>query len=1274
MKEKTTKFKFTPIKGIELPFEIGITQFNAMIKLGLIGHAKHVSKFFDKSPFKFPSIFFKTLVSSVIFLMLQFSYLGAQEIKTIDNTGAGDFQSFSEAIDYINNLPTIPVGGIIFQVVSGQEFVEVPDTITVLASSDNPIVFTSDFIGTNPIIKSDTAYQVIHFRNSSHITFSGIDIGDANVSDTIHFQMAYYVFASNNITITQCNMSNFSNYGVYVRDASQNIVIDKNTVFHSSNFINLNSSVYGIYVNYNASTDSIVVSNNRLFGLNAQTTVYGIYLNQINSIAYNNFISLTADNDKVYGLRVTGRAPNAVQCYYNSVLIDGNATDNGYAFYGAGGDGVVKAYNNIFINLRDTTDASNNEQQAINISFDGPDYFVDYNILYSATVLAEWKGAWKYDLSQWQAISMLDSNSLAMNVVFNSPDTGDLHLDAQHWGDFYFAAKPIEGIINDIDEETRESLFPYKGADENSLSLNLQLTSQPNSIDFGTVFIGDESAYVVHQLFSQVSFPILLDSIVAPDGFVFNVNDTTSDLSFLDNVILYPNDTLNLAIKFTPNVYQIFNDLLSIYVFNHQRLDVQLIGQSLPQFFSTNQNAFDFGLHRINTSSDSLVLRIYNLTDSILVFDSIISSDYFQIKIEDDPNWTTQIESFFVEPNDSIAVLMKYNALIPGVIEQTLGIYGYEVYYPIGLTGTCYAMKLTDLNLGLTPVWNGTSAFGDYDNDHDLDLLVTGYGLVPYESYAYLIQNNGDMDFEYINANFEGVGSGMADFVDIDNDNDLDVFLQGKHYQHEYISKIYTNTDGSFTEQNSGFRNMFSGSSDWGDYDGDGDFDAIITGEERLDDTTGLGQFTVIYENQGNLVFEEHLIDPYVDNSDAKWGDYDNDGDLDIAITGSAGSYTYISRILRNDGDNEFNPVQELYGLRYSAIEWGDYDQDGDLDVLLSGSFENESHSVAKIYRNDGGDVFTDIQTNILGVRQGDANWGDVDQDGDIDVIMNGIYYAVSGFPSIYIGYIYLNQGNGDFVLADSIESVKYADIQLGDLDGDNDLDLLLTGRYDYQDYRCAVYENQYNEIQNTTPQAPNGLGFEVNNSSVTFYWDASFDNETDTAGLTYNLRIGTSQQTDNVKAAMSDNSDGYRLVPAKGNVGQTLSFTVPSLPNGSYYASVQAIDNSFIGSSFSNEVVFDVDGIKEHVNSINPLVYISPNPFNKQFLVEINTQRNEMVSLSILNTNGQLVEQWVENMNLPAGKTRLTYNAVRLSANTLYYLKVNVGNQQQTYKLLKTE
>src|SRR5581483_11552649 len=87
--------------------------------------------------------------------------------------------------------------------------------------------------------------------------------------------------------------------------------------------------------------------------------------------------------------------------------------------------------------------------------------------------------------------------------------------------------------------------------------------------------------------------------------------------------------------------------------------------------------------------------------------------------------------------------------------------------------------------------------------------------------------------------------------------------------------------------------------------------------------------------------------------------------------------------------------------------------------------------------------------------------------------------------------------------------------------------------------------------------------------------------------GLTYNVRIGTTPGGIDIKSAMANLSNGFRLVPLMGNAGEALVCTAGKLKPGIYYWSVQAVDNSFVGSAFAPEHVFSVGAGVPNIASV---------------------------------------------------------------------------------------
>ncbi len=238
-----------------------------------------------------------------------------------------------------------------------------------------------------------------------------------------------------------------------------------------------------------------------------------------------------------------------------------------------------------------------------------------------------------------------------------------------------------------------------------------------------------------------------------------------------------------------------------------------------------------------------------------------------------------------------------------------------------------------------------------------------------------------------------------------------------------------------------GLPELYFSSAAWGDYDNDGDLDFLVAGRNASPEL-GEPAVTRIYRNEGDGTFSDIQADlPKVSGGSAAWGDYDNDGDLDILLTGvdqNWGPATF--RVYKNEGDGTFVDLHAgLPGLSNSAVAWGDYDNDGDLDILLTGQDRVAiDPPISRVYENQGDGTFVDIHAGLIGVRDGAAAWGDYDNDGDLDILLTGgLSFRV-----------YENLGGGTFVdIHADLSGVTFSAAAWGDYDNDGNLDILLAGR-----------------------------------------------------------------------------------------------------------------------------------------------------------------------------------------------------------------------------------
>ncbi|MCX6335396.1 MAG: FG-GAP-like repeat-containing protein [Bacteroidia bacterium] len=496
------------------------------------------------------------------------------------------------------------------------------------------------------------------------------------------------------------------------------------------------------------------------------------------------------------------------------------------------------------------------------------------------------------------------------------------------------------------------------------------------------------------------------------------------------------------------------------------------------------------------------------------------------------------------------------------------------VFFLFLITVNLWPQTFIDSGISLSGVDNSSVAWGDYDNDGYLDILITG------SLMTKIYRNNGNNTFtEQTGISLPGINKGSIAWGDYDNDADLDILLTGATgYSPNYnpISKIYRNDgNNSFTEQTGmSLTGVYTSSVAWGDYDNDGYLDILLTG------TSVSGPVSKIYRNNGNYNFTEEtgISLTAISSSSVAWGDYDNDGDLDILMSGY--SSTARVKIYRNNSDNTFT---ELTGLSLTSVSncsaaWGDYDNDGYLDILLTG-YANAPYfqTYSKIYRNIGNGIFIE-QTSITlpGTQNGSVAWGDYDDDGDLDFLLIG---STSSYP---ISKIYRNNGNNSFTeeTGVSLPAVTNSSGAWGDYDNDGDLDVLLTGQDANSNRISKIYINNCIKI-NKNPDQPKNLTSEIRNTTAILKWNKVTTDETCSKSITYNIRVGRKSGGSDFVSSQSA-STGFRRIAAMGNNQLDTIFLFKDIRwDTLYYSSVQAIDNSFKGGAFSDEIQFSATPIQ---------------------------------------------------------------------------------------------
>lgn len=368
------------------------------------------------------------------------------------------------------------------------------------------------------------------------------------------------------------------------------------------------------------------------------------------------------------------------------------------------------------------------------------------------------------------------------------------------------------------------------------------------------------------------------------------------------------------------------------------------------------------------------------------------------------------------------------------------------------------APSLSPVRFPLAIFSRGDIALGDWDGDRDLDYAASGWvgtGVTRATIYALQDTNFVELDGEverhistkiYKQATVvQGVAEGGLDWVDINGDGAFELFMHGlrgagRDTSPFPVSMLYSNANGTFQPIQS-FEGVFHSHAAWGDYDDDGDDDLLLAGATTQDPPAN--PITRLYRNTEGQLEPVNTAFPGMMHGSAAWGDYDNDGHLDLVMMGDAGHGHFVTRLYRGNGEGQFEEVEvPLPEWAFGSVAWADYDADGDLDLLQTGGTLDAAQLIrgaTRLYRNDSGQ-FSEAAQTFNSAYQGVAAWGDYDADGDPDVIIHG---STSVFGD-RTASVFLNQG-GLFVLDETTRFAGglHAKIAAGDYNNDGDLDLL---------------------------------------------------------------------------------------------------------------------------------------------------------------------------------------------------------------------------------------
>ena len=464
------------------------------------------------------------------------------------------------------------------------------------------------------------------------------------------------------------------------------------------------------------------------------------------------------------------------------------------------------------------------------------------------------------------------------------------------------------------------------------------------------------------------------------------------------------------------------------------------------------------------------------------------------------------------------------------------------------------------VNIQLPPLSLSSAIWVDYNNDGWNDFILSGYQSKDSTCRSFVYKNNKG-SFELLNINIPGIKEGYIESFDLDQDGSHEILLGGEGNGNSIISKIFSVLNEEFIELPNNLPLLKNSSCNIGDYDKDGDADVLLTGQD------GTKHNTLLYRNDNGKLVESGMHFTDVDNGCAKFGDYDNDGWPDIAITGNRAeiSVSYPGGILSVDtrpaatldifknqqGTNFVKQISYVKWVTYanSSLDWGDYDNDGDLDILILGVPGTQwavggtgggtpsviYRSAPRIMRNDGLNNFNSIDAYLP------ADFADI-------VTIEGYQLASEDQ--------YTNPTWG-------IKNWQGKFIAFTDYNNDGKLDVIREGHYEQSN---KMYKN-CNLYENLPPSIPEQLISKTGCNKVELSWQKSSDDHSPTKTLFYEIYVGSIPGASDVASIQNS------------NYIQNNFYNLNNLQPGTYYWSVKAVDQAQTASAWAPEQSFTISG-----------------------------------------------------------------------------------------------
>lgn len=600
------------------------------------------------------------------------------------------------------------------------------------------------------------------------------------------------------------------------------------------------------------------------------------------------------------------------------------------------------------------------------------------------------------------------------------------------------------------------------------------------------------------------------------------------------------------------------------------------------------------------------------------------------------------ISKYFILEFNLIDILTMFNKLKMNCMGKMKFIFIFILLSICEITFSQAFIKVTDGVIVNDGGWSYAMCWADFNNDSFQDLFVTNNNSSNKNNMLYF--NDGSGGFIKI-ATGSVVSDGGSSYgctvADVDNDGDIDLFVSNYNENNFFY---LNNGNGSFTKVTTGNIVINGGKSvgcSFGDYDNDGYVDLYVANRDEAN---------FLYKNNGNSTFTKitsgEIVTDVANSGGCAWGDYDNDGYIDLYVANGTNDCLYI-----NNGNGTFtkiinNPVV-TESEQSTGGSWGDYDDDGDLDLYVTGGLIGSSYN--RLFKNNGDGTFTKILNDPIVnplFWSGGSAWGDCDNDGDNDMFAGG-YDGVNR--------LYLNNNNGTFTSMDTGILVTDGNYKKGcgwcDYDKDGDIDIF-TARNNYFGGNNCFYKNLGNSNKWINIKC---VGVVSNKCGVgtKIYVKANINGT-----VKRQLKVITTQSGGN-QSGINDLNPTFGL----GNAAFIDSIIVVW----------QSGTTDRIGQTPVNQFVTITEGqgitLVKHNGTVAVdnfrLIGNYPNPFNPSTKIRFEIPKQVNVKIDIFDVTGKLVEEIVKGL-FEQGTYEVNWNSEGRPSGT-YFCRLTTEDFSET-------